>query len=377
MSNNRQHSQTTIGPHDQRAPIWRGVIAQYSNRIHITKHVAPVTLLEGNTPLIPAPRLAQAISQEFTNGKTDFELFIKFEAANPTGSFKDRGMTTAMTQAVADGAETVICASTGNTAASAAAYAARAGLKCVVLVPDGKIAAGKLAGALSYGAQVIAINGNFDDGLRMVREASARAPIALVNSINPARVQGQKTASFEIVDVLGDAPDWLALPVGNAGNITSYWLGFVEYHRDGLASQLPQLLGAQAAGSAPIVLGKIVEHPETIATAIRIGNPARWHEAVAALDESDGHICAVPDQAILHMYRTVAKTEGIFCEPSSATGLAGMARSMHEGKVNLHGKRVVCVLTGHGLKDPDTAIKGIATPVTIAPKIDELFKVIQ
>ena len=303
-------------------PPWRGVVTHYRDRVHIAKTVPPVTLLEGNTPLIPAPRLAHAI-----DGKGEFELFIKYEALNPTGSFKDRGMTAAMTQAVADGAKAVICASTGNTAASAAAYAARAGLKCVVLVPDGKIAAGKLAGALSYGAQVISINGNFDDGLRMVREVTERAPIALVNSINPARVQGQKTAAFEIVDWLGDAPDWLALPVGNAGNITSYWLGFQEYFDDGLAKRKPQLLGAQAAGAAPIVLGHIVEKPETIATAIRIGNPARWHEAAQALDESDGHITAVSDDEILHWYKTVARTEGIFCEPSSAAGLAGLAQA--------------------------------------------------
>jgi threonine synthase len=351
---------------------WHGVIRAYRDRINIAKNVEPITLLEGNTPLIPAQRLAHKIAQ----GTGEFELFIKFEAANPTGSFKDRGMTTAMTQAVADGAQTVICASTGNTAASAAAYAARAGLKCVVLVPDGKIAAGKLAGALSYGAQVISINGNFDDGLRMVREASERAPIALVNSINPARVQGQKTASFEIVDVLGDAPDWLALPVGNAGNITSYWLGFQEYQRDGISTKSPQLLGAQAEGSAPIVRGHIIEHPETIATAIRIGNPARWREAVVALDESDGHITAVSDAEILTMYRNVARLEGIFCEPSSAAGLAGMARAIREKKINLRGKCVVCVLTGHGLKDPDTAIKGIAAPITIEPRIDDLLKVI-
>ncbi|MFZ1794469.1 MAG: threonine synthase, partial [Anaerolineae bacterium] len=270
----------------------------------------------------------------------------------------------------------VICASTGNTAASAAAYAARAGLKCVVLVPDGKIAAGKLAGALAYGAQVIAINGSFDDGLRMVREASERAPIALVNSINPARLQGQKTAAFEICDVLGKAPDWLCLPVGNAGNITSYWLGFGEYFNDGLVKSRPQLLGAQAAGSAPIVLGHVVEKPETIATAIRIGNPARWHEATAALDESDGEITAVSDEEILANYRLVSRTEGIFCEPSSAAGLAGLAKGVREGWLNMAGKTVVTVLTGHGLKDPDTAIKGAATPITIEPEIDKLLNVI-
>lgn len=356
----------------QPSHAWRGVIEHYRARVDITRAIPPITLLEGNTSLIPAPRLAKTLAQ----GKTEFELFIKFEAGNPTGSFKDRGMTAAITQAVADGAQTVICASTGNTAASAAAYAARAGIKCVVLVPDGKIAAGKLAGALAYGAQVIAINGNFDDGLRMVKQASERAPIALVNSINPARVQGQKTASFELIDTLGDAPDWLCLPVGNAGNITSYWLGFVEYHRDGLATKLPRLLGAQAAGSAPIVLGHIVEHPETIATAIRIGNPARWREAVQALDDSGGHITAVSDEEILACYKTVSRTEGIFCEPSSAAGLAGIAQGVREGWAELEGKRVVCVLTGHGLKDPDTAIKGTVSPITIEPNIDALLKVI-
>jgi threonine synthase len=348
---------------------WPGVIAGYRERVHIASTIPPVTLLEGNTPLIPAPRLAQAMGG-------GFELFIKYEALNPTGSFKDRGMTTAMTQAVAEGAQTVICASTGNTAASAAAYAARAGIKCVVLVPDGKIAAGKLAGALSYGAQVISINGNFDDGLRMVREATERAPIALVNSINPARLQGQKTAAFEVVDALGDAPDWLALPVGNAGNITAYWLGFNEYFKDKRCTRLPQLLGGQAEGAAPIVLGRVVEKPETIATAIRIGNPARWREAVQALDESDGHITAVSDTEILHHYKLVAQTEGIFAEPSCAAGLAAMAKAMREKKVDLRGKRVVTVLTGHGLKDPDTAIKGVAAPVMIEPEIDALLTTI-
>ena len=348
---------------------WPGVIAAYRDRVDVAPETPPVTLLEGNTPLIPVPRLAEL----FGGG---FELYIKYEALNPTGSFKDRGMTAAMTQAVADGAQTVICASTGNTAASAAAYAARAGLKCVVLVPDGKIAAGKLAGALAYGAQVISIDGNFDDGLRMVREATERAPIALVNSINPARIQGQKTASFEIVDALGRAPDYMALPVGNAGNITAYWLGFQEYFRDGKCDSLPHMLGGQAEGSAPIVLGRVVEHPETIATAIRIGNPARWREAVRALDESDGHITAVSDAEILHQYRQVSRAEGIFCEPSSATGLAALGKAICEGVIDVKGKVVVTVLTGHGLKDPDTAIKGVATPVMIPPTIDALLEAI-
>jgi threonine synthase len=348
---------------------WPGVVAHYRSRVNISAGVAPVTLLEGNTPLIHAPRLADALGG-------GFDLFLKFEAANPTGSFKDRGMTAAMTQAVADGAKTVICASTGNTAASAAAYAARAGIKCVVLVPDGKIAAGKLAGALSYGAQVIAINGNFDDGLRMVREATERAPIVLVNNINPARLQGQKTAAFEICDALGGAPDWLCLPVGNAGNITSYWMGFSEYLADGVTASLPRLLGAQAAGSAPIVHGHVVEQPETIATAIRIGNPVRWQQALAALDESDGHITDVSDDEIVHWYRAVARTEGVFVEPASAASLAAIAKGQREGWLNMRGQRVVCVMTGHGLKDPDTAIKGFAAPTTIEPRIEDLLDAI-
>jgi threonine synthase len=347
---------------------WPGVIAHYRDRVRITADIPPVTLFEGNTPLLPAPRLAQALGG-------GFDLWIKYEAGNPTGSFKDRGMTAAMTQAVADGARAVICASTDNTAASAAAYAARAGLKCVVLVPDGKIAAGKLAGALSYGAQVIAINGNFDEGLRMVREATERAPIVLVNNINPARLQGQKTAAFEICDAFGgEAPDWLCLPVGNAGNITAYWMGFTEYFDDGVVRSKPRLFGAQAEGSAPIVTGKVVEHPETIATAIRIGNPVRWCEALTALDESGGHIAAVSDDEILDAYRLVARSEGIFCEPSSATGLAGIAKGVRQGWLDLKGKRVVCVLTGHGLKDPDTAIKGSAAPATIEPQVDVLLE---
>lgn len=350
---------------------WPGVIEHYRARINISPTVPPITLLEGNTPLIPAPRLAAALGGSF-------DLYLKCEAANPTGSFKDRGMTAAMTQAVADGAQAVICASTGNTAASAAAYAARAGLRCVVLVPDGKIAAGKLAGALSYGAQVIAINGNFDAGLRMVRAATERAQIALVNSINPARLQGQKTAAFEICDAFGgQAPDWLCLPVGNAGNITSYWLGFSEYFDDGVVTSRPQLLGAQASGAAPIVIGKVVEYPDTIATAIRIGNPARWQEALTALDESDGHIIAVSDDEILHAYRLVAKTEGVFCEPSSAAGLAGLAKGVREGWLDLRGKRAVCVLTGHGLKDPEAAIKSSPPPITIEPSIEALLEAIE
>jgi len=330
--------------------------------LDISHSVGPVTLLEGNTPLIPAPRLAEMV---VPGGK----LFLKYEGLNPTGSFKDRGMTTAMTQAVADGAKTVICASTGNTAASAAAYAARAGMKCVVLVPDGKIALGKLAGAIAYGAQVVTVLGSFDDGLRMVREASEKAPIALVNSVNPARIQGQKTAAWEVTEQLGTVPDWLCLPVGNAGNITAYWLGFCEG-----SLLLPQLLGAQAAGAAPIVLGKAVENPDTKATAIRIGNPARWTEAVAALKESNGHILAVSDEEIFAAYHALAKVEGVFCEPSSAAGVAGLLKSVKEGRLDPEGKTFVCVLTGHGLKDPDSAVADAPTTISIPPDTDSLLK---
>jgi threonine synthase len=343
---------------------WGGLIAKYGGKLDISHEVKPVTLLEGNTPLIPAPRLG---AQIVPGGK----LFLKYEGLNPTGSFKDRGMTTAMTQAVADGAKTVICASTGNTAASAAAYAARAGLTCVVLVPDGKIALGKLAGAIAYGAKVVTVNGSFDDGLRMVREASEKAPIALVNSVNPARLQGQKTAAWEVTEQLGEVPDWLCLPVGNAGNITAYWLGFSEGHL-----LRPQLLGAQAAGAAPIVLGKPVENPETKATAIRIGNPARWKEALAALEESDGHILSVTDDEIFSAYHRLARTEGVFCEPSSAAGVAGLINSVKAGRIDPEGKNFVCVLTGHGLKDPDSAVMGAEAAIAIPPCTDDLLRVL-
>lgn len=347
------------------AHLWPGVIAHYRNRINITKAVPPVTLLEGNTPLLPAPRLAAALGG-------GFDLWIKYEAGNPTGSFKDRGMTTAMTQALADGAQAVICASTGNTAASAAAYAARAGLKCIVLVPDGKIAAGKLAGALSYGAQVIAINGNFDEGLRMVREATERAPIVLVNNINPARLQGQKTAAFEICDAFGgEAPDWLCLPVGNAGNITAYWLGYREYHAAGKAPNLPRLLGVQAAGSAPLVLGHPVDKPETVATAIRIGRPARGEEALLAAEESHGAIVAVTDDQILAMQKRLA-SEGVWCEPASAAGAAGLLQETATGRMDVRGLTVVCVVTGHGMKDPAIVTEHFAAPPVVPATLEAL-----
>ena len=348
---------------------YRGLIHRYRSRMRISADAPAITLHEGNTPLIPAPRLAEAIAP-------GSEIYLKYEGLNPTGSFKDRGMTTAITQAAYEGAKVVICASTGNTAASAAAYAARAGLQCYVLIPEGKIALGKLAGAIAYGAEVVQIDGSFDDGLRVVREVSEKMPIALVNSVNPARLEGQKTAAWEVCEQLGGFPDWLALPVGNAGNISAYWLGFNECVQDGCcklcpscsASQrLPRLLGAQAAGSAPIVTGQRVDHPETRATAIRIGNPARWDQANAALKESNGHILAVTDEEIFESYHLIARLEGVFCEPSSATGVAGLRKAIQTGVVNVEGQRIVAVLTGNGLKDADSAIESVQIAAPIAP----------
>lgn len=285
------------------------------------------------------------------------EVYFKYEGLNPTGSFKDRGMTVAITQAVREGAGAVMCASTGNTSASAAAYAARAGLKSFVLIPEGKIALGKLAQALMHGARVIALEGNFDEALKVAREITSRFDVALVNSVNPYRLEGQKTAAFEIVDVLGRAPDYLFIPVGNAGNITAYWMGFRQYYEFGIAGNLPRLCGFQAAGAAPIVLGRVVEKPETFATAIRIGNPARWKEAEAAARESQGFIDMVTDEEIRRAYDLVAEREGIFCEPASAASIAGLLKAHKTGRLE-RGSTVVCVLTGHGLKDPDSATVG-------------------
>jgi threonine synthase len=327
-----------------------------------------VTLLEGNTPLIPAGNL----SRQLGGG---FELFVKFEGLNPTGSFKDRGMTAAVSEALGRGAKTVICASTGNTAASAAAYASRAGLKSIVLIPQGKVAAGKLAGAIAYGAQVIQIDGSFDDALTMVVQISDKHPICLVNSINPYRIEGQKTAAFEICETLGQAPDWLCLPVGNAGNITAYWAGFKQY--DSLkATGLPQVLGVQAAGAAPLVLGHPVENPETVATAIRIGKPARGEQALEAAEQSKGRIIAVSDDEILSMQRLLAKLEGIWVEPASAAGLAGLTHEIAAGKFIPQDKRIVAICTGHGLKDPDIITKDMGKPRIVAPKLDALEEVI-
>jgi len=345
---------------------YSGLIQHYRAYLALPTSATPITLLEGQTPLIPAPRLAAELG---------CELYLKFEGLNPTGSFKDRGMTMAMTVAVAEGAQAVICASTGNTAASAAAYAARAGLRCYVLIPQGKVAAGKLAGAMAYGAAVIQIEGSFDDALALVREISQRAPIALVNSINPHRIEGQKTAAFEICDALGRAPDWLVLPVGNAGNITAYWKGFREYQQAGRTPNLPHLLGAQAAGAAPLVLGHVVEHPETIATAIRIGRPARGEEALDAAESSGGRIVAVSDDAILAMQKRLA-SEGVWCEPASATGVAGLYQEVKEQRLEVRGQTIVGVVTGHGLKDPDSVTSRFPAPHVIPAEMRALEKII-
>jgi len=345
---------------------WQGLIREYGERLLVSQ-TNPVTLNEGNTPLIDAPRLAQEICP-------GAKLFLKYEGLNPTGSFKDRGMTCAVTQAVADGATTVICASTGNTAASAAAYAARAGLRCCVLIPDGKVALGKLAGALAYGAQVVPIKGSFDTGLEMVRSICEESDICLVNSVNPVRLEGQKTAAWEISSTLGSPPDWLCLPVGNAGNITAYWKGFKEERAK--YGKMPRVLGAQAEGAAPIVLGRKVENPETLATAIRIGNPARWQEANQVLAESKGHILAVSDEEILDAYRLISTLEGVFCEPSSAAGIAGLRKAVRQGEVSVDGLTIAAVLTGNGMKDPDSAIRGFQLSAPIDSDVDSLRKVL-
>jgi threonine synthase len=329
---------------------YTGVLERYGALMDLPDYTQPITLLEGNTPLIPLPRLRD----EMGGG---FELYAKFEGLNPTGSFKDRGMTAAISEAAGRGVKAVICASTGNTAASAAAYAARAGMKAIVLIPQGKVAAGKLAGAVAYGAQVLQVEGSFDDALSLVVAITQKHPIALVNSLNPYRLEGQKTAAFEICDTLGAAPDLLCLPVGNAGNITSYWMGFRQYHTL-KNSGLPRLLGVQASGSAPLVLGHPVDRPETVATAIRIGRPARGEQAVQAAEESGGQIIAISDEEILAMQRRLAG-EGVWVEPASAAGLGGLASEIRSGRINPSGMRIVAVCTGHGLKDPDIITRNL------------------
>jgi threonine synthase len=339
----------------RRTTAWRGVIEEFRDRLPVSSATPVITLLEGNTPLLPAPRLSEL---------TGCEVHLKVEGLNPTGSFKDRGMTVAISKAAEEGSKAVICASTGNTSASAAAYAVRAGMLCVVLVPTGKIAMGKLAQALVHGARLLQVDGNFDECLTLARDLADKFPVSLVNSVNQFRIEGQKTAAFEVCDALGDAPDIHCLPVGNAGNITAYWKGYTEYAADGTATRRPVMRGFQAAGAAPIVSGQIVPKPTTIATAIRIGNPASWQQALAAQAESGGAIEAVTDRAILSAYRLLAREEGVFVEPASAAGVAGLLQARTEGTVAA-GLQVVCTVTGHGLKDPEWAISGAPAPLTI------------
>ncbi|MER7361518.1 threonine synthase [Nonomuraea wenchangensis] len=334
---------------------WRGLIEEYRERLPVTTKTPVITLLEGGTPLVPAHRVSAL---------TGCDVYLKVEGANPTGSFKDRGMTMAISKAVEEGAKAVICASTGNTSASAAAYAVRAGLTCAVLVPRGKIAMGKLAQALVHGATLLQVEGSFDDCLEMTRKLSSSYPIALVNSVNPYRLQGQKTAAFEIVDTLGDAPDIHCIPVGNAGNISAYWMGYQEYFDDGLATRKPRMFGFQASGAAPIVQGAPVTRPHTIATAIRIGNPASWSLATAARDESGGVIQSVTDRQIAAAYKLLAQEEGVFVELASAASVAGLLQAHEQGLVE-PGRRIVCTVTGNGLKDPDWAISGAPAPTVI------------
>ncbi len=348
--------------------VWQGVIQQYRDFLPIREEASIVTLHEGNTPLIPAQRLTEAIH-------ADVRLFLKCEGFNPTGSFKDRGMTVAVSKALEDGARSVICASTGNTSASAAAYAARGGLGAVVLIPQGKIALGKLSQAMMHGAKVIEVKGNFDEALEIVLRISEKHPLTLVNSLNPYRIEGQKTAAFEVCDRLGEAPTYHALPVGNAGNITAYWRGYREYYEKGLVRSRPKMLGFQAEGAAPIVRGRAVEKPETIATAICIGNPASWKSAEAARDESGGLIGMVNDQEIIDAYRLIAQKEGVFCEPASAASVAGVIK-LSQKRLFKRRETVVCTLTGHGLKDPDAAVGSAEKPISLPAKMDAVLEVL-
>lgn len=344
---------------------YTGLIERYKNRLPVKNNTRLISLGEGNTPLIRLQNIPQKLG-------LDADIFVKYEGLNPTGSFKDRGMTLAVTKAVESGSKAIICASTGNTSASAAAYAARAGIKAFVLIPEGKIALGKLAQAMMHGAVIIQIKGNFDDGMRLVKEVAEHAPVAIVNSINPYRLQGQKTAAFEIIEELGDAPDYHCLPVGNAGNISAHWIGYTEYHSDGKAQKTPKMVGYQAAGSAPFVVGKMIDNPETIATAIRIGHPQSWDLAHTVTAESGGWFDSCIDEEILKTQKYLTEYEGIFCEPASATSLAGAIRDIKNGKIK-KGANIVCTLTGHGLKDPDIAInQSPKITLNINPVMDEV-----
>lgn len=354
--------------------MWNGIIEKYRKFLPVNEKTPIISLKEGNTPLIYARQISSLMGE-------GVEVYLKYEGLNPSGSFKDRGMTLAISKALEAGSNAVMCASTGNTSASASAYAARAGIKCVVLIPEGAIALGKLAQALIHGARVMAIKGNFDDALKLVRDITEKYPLTLVNSINPYRIEGQKTGSFEICDCLGDAPDFHAIPVGNAGNITAYWKGYKEYKDAKISKKLPKILGFQAEGAAPIVLGHPVKDPKTIATAIKIGNPASWKQAEAARDESGGLIDMVSDDEILVAYKLLASKEGIFVEPASAASVAGILKLSKKGFFDAIRNtqyaeriRIVCVLTGHGLKDPDRVIASVAKPKVIEPKIDLVLK---
>jgi threonine synthase len=349
---------------------YTGLIERYRDRLPVTKSTRIISLCEGNTPLIQLQNIPRMIGK-------DVEIYVKFEGLNPTGSFKDRGMTMAVTKAVEEGSQAIICASTGNTSASAAAYAARAGIKAFVLIPEGKIALGKLAQTLMYNATIIQINGNFDQGMELVKEVANHAPVSIVNSINPFRLEGQKTAAFEIVDELGFAPDYHCLPVGNAGNISAYWKGYKEYATERVCSNRPVMCGYQAAGAAPFVYGHKIDNPETVATAIRIGNPQSWNFAIAAQQESGGWFDKFTDQQILAAQKMLSQYEGIFCEPASATSLAGALNDIGTGKIP-EGSKIVCTLTGNGIKDPEIAMQQCADakPVTIEADLDAVKRAI-
>ena len=348
---------------------YAGIIEQYRDRLPVHDDTRIISLGEGNTPLIRLNNIPRDL-------KDKIDIYVKYEGLNPTGSFKDRGMTMAVTKAVEAGSRAIICASTGNTSAAAAAYAARAGITCFVLIPDGKIALGKLAQAMIHGAVVIQIKGNFDAGMQLVKDVAGAAPVTIVNSINPFRLQGQKTAAFEIIEELGAAPDYHCLPVGNAGNITAHWMGYSEYAEHGIVNNRPRMVGYQAAGSAPFIQGKMVDNPETIATAIRIGHPQSWDKAWLVQKESKGWFDACTDEEILAAQKLLAHKEGIFCEPASAISLAGALRDVKSGKIPV-GSRIVCTLTGHGLKDPDTAIKQSTTPlIKIDAELDAVKRAI-
>ncbi|MCM8782198.1 MAG: threonine synthase [Candidatus Omnitrophica bacterium] len=347
---------------------WYGIIEKYKKFLPITKKTPIVSLNEGNTPLIYSNFLSSLVG-----GSS--QVYLKYEGLNPTGSFKDRGMTVAVSKALESGSSAIICASTGNTSASAACYAAKADIKCIVLLPQGKVALGKMAQALIHGAQVLAVEGNFDEALKLVREITEKYPITLVNSLNPYRIEGQKTAAFEVCDQLGCAPDYHFIPVGNAGNITAYWKGYKEYKTAGIIGKLPKMMGFQAEGAAPIVRGHIIKNPETIATAIRIGNPASWRQALAAQEESGGIIDMVSDAKILKAYELLAEKDGVFCEPASAASVAGLIKLAKRGFFKKRKKlKIVCILTGHGLKDPDRAIKTIKPPKVVKPRLQSVLK---